>query len=788
MRHKGGFAFFPTNKGKAVVSFSLAAIMLTSIFAAMAPMGCAIWGDVTFDVPSTVSIEDTFTLAGTANRGECVDIAVDNYVYPLLNDLVIGEHGQFSKNINTATAGIVGFQIPGSVRLKGYIDRAAGAGAVGSEETEDGSTVILMVRGDLVVWLSRDTVALDDDFTINGNAAPNSSLNLLIISPKGSGGTLIYGNGKGIYNTTVTVATNGTFSKRINVGFNVDVGSYAIVVLSPGADGVYNGLPPGTSVDNFMEELEKKYILASKTQEQLIAIIQDATIAAAGSDDLLYLVYIKVEVPYVELDPIENVMVGEPLVVTGTSNRRDGFAIVITVKGPKELKPQTVLLKDGKFSATFDTTDAPVGPYVVKVDDGDGHTDTTIVEIFAPMNYPPTAIIDSIMPNSAKQGTDAVSFIGHGNDSDGSVVAYNWSSSIDGLLNTSSSFTKPASELSVGTHTISFTVQDDDGAWSSADTGILTIEAANQPPVASFSYSPVNPGINEPVTFNASFSLDQDGNITSYNWSFGDGNISNTSEVVITHSYSSVGNYTVNLTVTDDEGATNTTSRELQVCLKPPIATFACSPPNPVVNETVTFNASESYDPNGVITTYQFEFGDGTNGTGEVVTHTYSSVGTYTVNLTLTDNEGATNRTSQLIKVFSNISYFDTEAGTYPSISGTLNGTITMTHTVNVSKIYIYPCTGTGGHAEYAKIWNTSWDGAEAHWNGYVDDWHNLPFDKNFTLVAGETYNYTIQTGSYPQIHHTAELLTAKGWITCTSFIDTNGKRHDGWIPAIRLE
>jgi parallel beta-helix repeat protein len=221
---------------------------------------------------------------------------------------------------------------------------------------------------------------------------------------------------------------------------------------------------------------------------------------------------------------------------------------------------------------------------------------------------------------------------------------------------------------------------------------------------------------------------------------------------------------------------------------KLPIAQFTCVPPNPAVNETVTFNASESYDLDGFISLCEFEFGDGTNGTGELLTHAYSSVGEYTVNLTVTDNEGATNRTSQVLKVFSDITYLDTEPGTYPSICGTHNGTIEMTHTVNVSKICVYSCTGTGGHIEYARIWNSSWECAEAHWHGYVDDWHNLSFDTNFTLVAGETYNYTIRTGSYPLIHHTSELLTAKGWITCTEFIDANGKRYCTWIPAIRLE
>jgi len=57
--------------------------------------------------------------------------------------------------------------------------------------------------------------------------------------------------------------------------------------------------------------------------------------------------------------------------------------------------------------------------------------------------------------------------------------------------------------------------------------------------------------------------------------------------------------------------------------------------------------------------------------------------------------------------------------------------------------LYTYPCPGTGGHTEYA---------VEASWNGYTGDWHNLTFNNSFTLYANETYNYTIRTGSYPQI------------------------------------
>ena len=132
---------------------------------------------------------------------------------------------------------------------------------------------------------------------------------------------------------------------------------------------------------------------------------------------------------------------------------------------------------------------------------------------------------------------------------------------------------------------------------------------------------------------------------------------------------------------------------------------------------------------------------------------------------------------------------FDTgaPANPYPSIMGIHNGTITPNQTITVSKLYTYPCVGTGGHIEYAKIRNSTWN-ATATWEGYVGDWHNISFNRSFTLVKNKTYNYTIVTSSYPQIHHTPALPTANGWINCTEFIDANGKKYYNWIPAIRLE
>jgi hypothetical protein len=78
-------------------------------------------------------------------------------------------------------------------------------------------------------------------------------------------------------------------------------------------------------------------------------------------------------------------------------------------------------------------------------------------------NQPPTAFIDDISPNPAELGQE-VTFVGHGEDVDGSIVAYRWQSNIDGVFGTEASFSY--SSLTVWKHTISFEVQDDDGEWS----------------------------------------------------------------------------------------------------------------------------------------------------------------------------------------------------------------------------------------------------------------------------------------------------------------------------------
>ncbi len=168
-------------------------------------------------------------------------------------------------------------------------------------------------------------------------------------------------------------------------------------------------------------------------------------------------------------------------------------------------------------------------------------------------------------------------------------------------------------------------------------------------PIARFTFYPSLPEENQMITFNASTSYDPDGIITKYHWDFGDGNTKTYIQGInltdtTTHQYSTSGSYLVNLTVTDDDGLSNSTTKEVHVAIPPPVALFEYDPVFPVEGEEVAFNATDSHSPKGFsITKYHWDFGDGSPSVEEtdpIVTHRYLSAGTYKINLTVTDQIG----------------------------------------------------------------------------------------------------------------------------------------------------
>jgi PKD repeat protein/subtilisin family serine protease len=190
------------------------------------------------------------------------------------------------------------------------------------------------------------------------------------------------------------------------------------------------------------------------------------------------------------------------------------------------------------------------------------------------------------------------------------------------------------------------------GGWAE-DTVSFTVQpATNQPPTARFSYSPGSPNVGQLIQFDASASSDPDGTIVSYSWEFGDGETA--TGVRVNKRYGTAGTYTVRLTVQDDRGATDTETKQVTVGPPPnqsPTARFSYTPTNPDPGDVVAFDGSASSDPDGTIVAWEWDFGDGTTGSGVVVNHAFPADGTYTVTLTVRDDDGATDSVSHTVQV-----------------------------------------------------------------------------------------------------------------------------------------
>ena len=173
----------------------------------------------------------------------------------------------------------------------------------------------------------------------------------------------------------------------------------------------------------------------------------------------------------------------------------------------------------------------------------------------------------------------------------------------------------------------------------------------NEPPQALFEVFPEVSNAGQSTIFNASKSRDIGGRIDSYLWDFGDGNRTGVREPIVGHVYLKGGLYSINLTVEDDEGVFNFSSRNIMIN-NPPQASFSFYPPAPRPNETVFFDASQSNDiEDGSTLIYKWDFGDGDTGIGARKLHPYLLGGIYKVNLTVIDSNDAENSASREIKV-----------------------------------------------------------------------------------------------------------------------------------------
>jgi PKD repeat protein len=171
-------------------------------------------------------------------------------------------------------------------------------------------------------------------------------------------------------------------------------------------------------------------------------------------------------------------------------------------------------------------------------------------------------------------------------------------------------------------------------------------------PVALTSANPTSGTAPLVVALSSSGSSDADGSIVSYSWNLGNGQTSTAANPSAT--YNSTGVYTATLTVTDNSGLTDTDSVVITALAPPnlaPVASATGTPSSGMAPLTVAFSSAGSFDPDGSIAAYNWNFGDGTSSSTANPSKTYNSVGSYTSTLTITDNGGASDSSSVSISV-----------------------------------------------------------------------------------------------------------------------------------------
>jgi chitodextrinase len=171
----------------------------------------------------------------------------------------------------------------------------------------------------------------------------------------------------------------------------------------------------------------------------------------------------------------------------------------------------------------------------------------------------------------------------------------------------------------------------------------------NRFPEARFSVSPFRGTKDEVFHFDASKSND-DGQLVDYKWKFGDGRSDHGKKV--THQFGRGGTFEVSLTVTDNRNAAGETSRFVDVDASiPPRPDFTVSPSSGTIDTVFSFDGSRSSDPDGKITHYFWNFGDGASASGQKVQHKFLRNGTFGVALIVTDNSRESNIAARRVDV-----------------------------------------------------------------------------------------------------------------------------------------
>ncbi|HEX5713921.1 MAG TPA: PKD domain-containing protein [Solirubrobacterales bacterium] len=291
----------------------------------------------------------------------------------------------------------------------------------------------------------------------------------------------------------------------------------------------------------------------------------------------------------------------------------------------------------------------------LRITNGAGATTTTSISVSITNRAPEPSF--TATPNPVLSGSNTVLNASGSKDPDGTVAKYEWDLDGNGTfeINSGSTSSTTRSFAASGERTVGLRVTDNQGATATT-TRVITV--TNRAPTASFTVSPSSVASGTSTTLNASGSSDPDGTIAKYEWDFdNDGTYdATTATSSTTTSYPTQGSRTIGLRVTDNLGATATTTRTVTVTNRAPTAVFTTSPSPAVAGAAITFDAGGSTDLDGTIAKYEWDFdNNGTyevnGGTNATTTKSFSPAGDRTIRLRVTDNNGATTVDTETLSV-----------------------------------------------------------------------------------------------------------------------------------------
>jgi PKD repeat protein len=176
------------------------------------------------------------------------------------------------------------------------------------------------------------------------------------------------------------------------------------------------------------------------------------------------------------------------------------------------------------------------------------------------------------------------------------------------------------------------------------------LAGAGQNPNAAFTASTSSAHIGQWISFTAADTGEPQGASPTYTWNFGDGTSATTALDSVSHAYTVPGTHVVQLTVSDPNGQTASSSQTITI-YQPPTASFT-GPSGPLrAGQPASFDARASGDPDATIEAWSWRFGDGETAGGPLVTHVFAHAGAYTVTLALTDSNDSSASDSQTVQV-----------------------------------------------------------------------------------------------------------------------------------------